>query len=147
MKQIKISLLQEKIFTYLIFFVLLPSNVYSLDLSEAISNALKNDPEYLSALESLNASRERLEQGRAPLLPNLSGSFSNSQNYPSSGNSLNTSTYSLSVSQVIFNHQLNSVQKQSVLFVKEAEANFENGLLTVNVPQREEMKPVKINIK
>ena len=33
------------------------------------------------------------------------------------------------------------------LDLSKAEANFENGLLTVNVPQREEMKPVKINIK
>ena len=105
---------------------MLPTNVYSLDLSEAISNALKNDPEYLSALESLKAKREKLDQGRAPLLPNLSGSYSNSQNYPSNGNSLNTSTYSLSISQVIFNNQLNSAQKQSTLIVKEAEANFEN---------------------
>ncbi len=126
MKQIKISLLQKKIFTCLIFSVLLPTNAHSLDLSEAINSALKNDPEYLSALETLKASREKLDQGRAPLLPNLSGSLSNSHNYPSSGNSLNTSTYSLSISQVIFNHQLNSAQKQSALVVKEAEANFEN---------------------
>ena len=126
MNKIEILLLQIKISTSLIVFVLLPTNVYSLDLSEAISNALKNDPEYLSALESLKAKREKLDQGRAPLLPNLSGSYSNSQNYPSSGNSLNTSTYSLSISQVIFNNQLNSAQKQSTLIVKEAEANFEN---------------------
>ena len=105
MNKIEILLLQIKISTSLIVFVLLPTNVYSLDLSEAISNALKNDPEYLSALESLKAKREKLDQGRAPLLPNLSGSYSNSQNYPSSGNSLNTSTYSLSISQVIFNNQ------------------------------------------
>ena len=30
------------------------------------------------------------------------------------------------MSQIIYNHQLNSAQKQSVLVVKEAEANFEN---------------------
>ena len=110
---------------FFIFFIS-PIKVYSLDLSEAIDLALKNDPEFLSAKESLNASNEKLVQGRAPFLPNLSGSFSNSQSFPSSGNSLNTSTYSLSLSQVIFNHQLNAAEKQSLLTVKEAEANFQN---------------------
>jgi outer membrane protein len=126
MKQITTSLIIRIFSTFFVVVSILPMSVYSLDLSEAINLALKNDPEYLSAKESLNASREKLDQGRAPLLPNLSGNFSNSQNYPSSGNSLNTSTYSLSVSQVIFNHQLNATQKQSVLTVKEAKANFEN---------------------
>ena len=126
MKQIKIASSHKKIFINLIIFIFLPTNVYSLDLSKAITSALKNDPEYLSALESLKSTKEVLTQSRAPLLPNISGSISNSQNYPSSGNSLSTSTYSLSVSQIIFNHQLNSAQKKSALIVKEAEANFEN---------------------
>ena len=33
------------------------------------------------------------------------------------------------------------------LDLSKAQASFENGLLTVNVPQREEMKPVVIDIK
>ena len=126
MKQSKSSILIKIFFIPFFIFFISPIKVYSLDLSEAIDLALKNDPEYLSAKESLNASNEKLVQGRAPFLPNLSGSFSNSQSFPSSGNSLNTSTYSLSLSQVIFNHQLNAAEKQSLLTVKEAEANFQN---------------------
>ncbi|OUT95833.1 MAG: hypothetical protein CBC01_08800 [Betaproteobacteria bacterium TMED41] len=126
MKQSKSSILIKIFFIPFFIFFISPIKVYSLDLSEAIDLALKNDPEFLSAKESLNASNEKLVQGRAPFLPNLSGSFSNSQSFPSSGNSLNTSTYSLSLSQVIFNHQLNAAEKQSLLTVKEAEANFQN---------------------
>ena len=126
MKQSKSSILIKIFFIPFFIFFISPIKVYSLDLSEAIDLALKNDPEYLSAKESLNASNEKLVQGRAPFLPNLSGSFSNSQSFPSSGNSLNTSTYSLSLSQVIFNHQLNAAEKQSLLTVKEAEANFQS---------------------
>ena len=126
MKQSKSSILIKIFFIPFFIFFISPIKVYSLDLSEAIDLALKNDPEFLSAKESLNASNEKLVQGRAPFLPNLSGSFSNSQSFPSSGNSLNTSTYSLSLSQVIFNHQLNAAEKQSLLTVKEAEANFQS---------------------
>ena len=78
MKQIKIASSHKKIFINLIIFIFLPTNVYSLDLSKAITSALKNDPEYLSALESLKSTKEVLTQSRAPLLPNISGSISNS---------------------------------------------------------------------
>ncbi len=102
------------------------ARLYALDLSNAVDIGLENDPEYLSAKQALIASREKLEQGKAPLRPSISGSLNNSQNYSSSGSNTNTATYSLTISQVIFNHRLNAAQKQSFLTVKEAESNFEN---------------------
>ena len=49
MKQTKIASSNKKIFISLIIYIFFQTTVYSLDLSEAITNALKNDPEYLSA--------------------------------------------------------------------------------------------------
>lgn len=157
MKKIKILLTTKIFFISFSIFFITPMNAYSMDLSSAIDIALKNDPEYLLAQESLNASKEKLDQGRAPLRPNVSGSLSNSQSYPSVGDSLNTTTYSLSVSQVIFNHELNAAQKQSILTVKEAEANFRNSkqniLLKITsayfdvLNAQDDLKTVKAEIK
>ena len=102
------------------------ARLQALDLSNAVDMGLENDPEYLSAKQALIASREKLDQGKAPLRPSISGSLNNSQNYSSSGSNTNTATYALTISQVIYNHKLNAAQKQSFLIVKEAESNFEN---------------------
>ena len=72
-------------------------------LSDIYKIAVKNDPVILAAKANYNADKETLKQGRAVLLPQLSGSANKLEpNDPTSTNPDKT-TYSASLSQSLFN--------------------------------------------
>ena len=72
-------------------------------LSDIYKIAVKNDPVILAAKANYNADKETLKQGRAVLLPQLSGSVNKLEpNDPTTTNPDKT-TYSASLSQSLFN--------------------------------------------
>jgi len=72
-------------------------------LSDIYKIAVKNDPVILAAKANYNADKETLKQGRAVLLPQLSGSANKLEpNDPTTTNPDKT-TYSASLSQSLFN--------------------------------------------
>ena len=72
-------------------------------LSDIYRIAVKQDPVILAAKASYNADKETLKQGRAVLLPQLSGAANKIEPTEPTGENPNKSTFSASLSQSLFN--------------------------------------------
>lgn len=72
-------------------------------LSDIYKIAVKNDPIILAAKANYHADKETLNQGRAVLLPQFSGTANKNQPEDPAGKNLDTTTYSASLSQSLFN--------------------------------------------
>jgi outer membrane protein len=137
--------MQRPLIAVLITSAFLTLNAQAADLIQVYQQALANDATYASARSSLNAGRERITQGRAGLLPTISASGSNARNngefipfnegvldvvdgqliLPSRQNQDNhTNTYTVALSQPLFNWGLWQTYQQSKLAQAVAEATF-----------------------
>ena len=72
-------------------------------LSDIYKIAVKNDPVILAAKANYNADKETLKQGRAVLLPQLSGSANKLEPQDPTSTNPDKTTYSASLSQSLFN--------------------------------------------
>ena len=103
------------------------------DLLQTYGEARANDPVYASARAARDAGRESLPQGRALLLPTISGSaFTQSNDIdidfrgaaPPSQREGNTNGYSVSLTQPLFNWQSIMLYREAGYKVAQAEAVF-----------------------
>jgi outer membrane protein len=137
--------MQRPLIAVLIASAFLTLNAQAADLIQVYQQALANDATYASARSSLAAGQERITQGRAGLLPSISASGTNLRNngefipfnegvldvvngqivLPSRQNADNhTNTYTVSLSQPLFNWSLWQSYQQSKLAQAVAEATF-----------------------
>jgi outer membrane protein len=137
--------MQRPLIAVLIASAFLTLNAQAADLIQVYQQALANDATYASARSSLAAGQERIAQGRAGLLPNISASGSNLRNngefipfnegvldvvngqlvVPKRQDADNhTNTYTVSLSQPLFNWGLWQSYQQSKLAQAVAEATF-----------------------
>lgn len=109
------------------------SNVFAADLMQVYRAAQDNDPTFAAARFTLDAGREKIPQGRAGLLPNLtlSGNTTWNENEIALHNGatlakphFNSNGYTLSLTQPLFRWQNWVGYDQSKLQVVQAEANF-----------------------
>ena len=117
--------------------VLFGPAAYAEDLMEVLRLARKNDPTYLAAKASYQAERQKLPQARAALLPsiNVSADRTRQDNKTTldpdgdnrdvlrDGNFTSTS-YSLSLTQTLYNRARFTALKQAKVTVRKAEAEF-----------------------
>jgi outer membrane protein len=137
--------MQKPLIAVLIASAFLTLNAQAADLLQVYQQALANDATYASARSSLAAGQERITQGRSGLLPTISASGSNLRNngefipfnegvldvvdgqlvMPSRRDVDNhTNTYTVSLSQPLFNWGLWQTYQQSKLSQATAEATF-----------------------
>ncbi|MFV1997800.1 MAG: TolC family outer membrane protein [Acidiferrobacterales bacterium] len=106
---------------------LLPVNTYALDLIEALTLAQKNDPVFLAAKANYQADQQLLGQARADLLPYVSATANQAQNdRVTNGTPLkfDSSGYTLSVRQPLFNWERFAELGQAKVEVRKAEAEY-----------------------
>ncbi|MFZ9102532.1 MAG: TolC family outer membrane protein [Burkholderiaceae bacterium] len=106
-----------------------PWSVQAYSLSEAVAAALAQDPAYLAAQQSRLAGQEKKPQGVAGLLPSVSGTAA-ARDYDytsSSGNAegLDYRSYSISLTQSLFNLSTIQAARQGFEQVKSSEAAFQ----------------------
>ncbi|MFS2006280.1 TolC family outer membrane protein [Duganella sp. CT11-25] len=137
--------MQRPLIAVLITSAFLTLNAQAADLIQVYQQALANDATYASARSSLEAGRERITQGRAGLLPTISANGSYTRNngefipvnegvldvvdgqivIPTRQNQDNTNkTYTVSLTQPVFNLGLWQTYQQSKLSQAIAEATF-----------------------
>ncbi|NGZ86870.1 TolC family outer membrane protein [Duganella aceris] len=142
--------MQRPLIAVLITSAFLTLNAQAADLIQVYQQALANDATYASARSSLEAGRERITQGRAGLLPTISASGSYTRNngefipvnegvldvvngeltIPTRSNQDNRNkTYTVSLSQPVFNLSLWQTYQQSKLSQAIAEATFSQARL------------------
>jgi len=132
--------MQKPLIAVLITSALLTLNVtteaQAADLIQIYQQALANDATYASARSSLSAGQERIIQGRAGLLPNISASGSNLRNSgdlatpnllgirTKSDLDYHSNAYTVSLTQPLFNWSNWESYQQSKLVQATAEATF-----------------------
>ncbi|USX13997.1 TolC family outer membrane protein [Oxalobacteraceae bacterium OTU3CAMAD1] len=137
--------MQRPLIAVLITSAFLTLNAQAADLLQVYQQALANDATYASARSSVEAGRERITQGRSGLLPTISANGSNTRNtgdftpfnvgqvdviggVPVVANKRNTdfhsNTYTVALSQPLFNWGLWQTYQQSKLSQAQAEATF-----------------------
>jgi outer membrane protein len=137
--------MQRPLIAVLIASAFLTLNAQAADLLQVYQQALANDATYASARSSLAAGQERITQGRAGLLPSISASGQNLRNNGEfipfnegaldvSGGQLglvsrrnadnHTNSYTVSLSQPLFNWGLWQTYQQSKLSQAVAESTF-----------------------
>ncbi len=87
----------------LTIFIGLNASVKAETLSDIYKIAVKNDPIILAAKANYNADKETLKQGRAVLLPQLTGSANKLEPADPTSTNPDKTTYSASLSQSLFN--------------------------------------------
>jgi len=105
----------------------LPAYAYALDLVEALALAQKNDPVFLAAQANYQADQQLLGQARADLLPYVSATANQALNdRVTNGTPLNydSSGYTLSVRQPLFNWERFAELGQAKVEVRKAEAEY-----------------------
>lgn len=112
----------------LITTALVSLGAHGADLLQVYQQALANDAQYASARSALAAAQERIPQAKSALLPNITLSGSNTrtegekvQGVSTSGNS---SSYTLSLTQALYNPALKEQVEQSKLSVSVSENQF-----------------------
>jgi outer membrane protein len=129
--------MQRPLIAVLITSAFLTLNAQAADLIQVYQQALANDATYASARSSLAAGQERTIQGRSGLLPVISANGSNLRNSGDlttpelfTGNPVkndsnyHTNTYTVSLSQPLFNWDSWQQYQQSKLAQANAEATF-----------------------
>ncbi|MEO5933277.1 MAG: TolC family outer membrane protein [Duganella sp.] len=139
--------MQRPLIAVLITSAFLTLNAQAADLLQVYQQALANDAAYASARSSVEAGRERITQGRSGLLPNISASGSNTRNTgdftpfnvgqqigtDSAGQPVlagkrpgdfHSNTYTVALTQPLFNWGLWQTYEQSKLAQAQAEATF-----------------------
>ncbi|MYM40554.1 TolC family outer membrane protein [Duganella qianjiadongensis] len=132
--------MQKPLIAVLITSALLTLNIateaQAADLIQIYQQALANDATYASARSSLSAGQERIIQGRAGLLPNISASGSNLRNSgdvtapnilgirTKSDTDYHSNAYTVSLTQPLFNWANWESYQQSKLAQATAEAAF-----------------------
>jgi len=105
--------------------LLSPASANALDLVEALSLAKKNDPVFLAAEANYQADRQVLGQARAGLLPNVSVTTNRVQNdrtVNGAPQNFDSSGYTLSVRQPLFNLERFAEFRQARAEVRKTEA-------------------------
>ncbi|MGD8925796.1 MAG: TolC family protein, partial [Thioalkalispiraceae bacterium] len=107
------------------------SSIYADDLLEVYELAKKNDPAFGAAVAEYNAAIEASPKAFASVLPqiNLSGSHTevyNEVTNGSTGKDYNSDSYSLTLSQTIFNKARFDAIAQADALVAQAEAVYGN---------------------
>lgn len=124
-----------------LFFSIISSPGFAIDLIETYREALQNDPIYAGARATLTAGQEKSVQGRALLLPNVNLTGSNLHsvtNYSSGNQSVDgvrstNSNYSLQLTQPLFHWENWQQYEQSKLQVLASQAQFEQAQLDLMV--------------
>ncbi|RFP11351.1 MULTISPECIES: TolC family outer membrane protein [unclassified Duganella] len=128
--------MQRPLIAVLITSAFLTLNAQAADLIQVYQQALANDATYASARSSLTAGQERITQGRSGLLPSISASGSNVRNSGDSAGFLGDSylpktdvdnhsnSYTVQLSQPLFNWGNWQTYQQSKLAQATAEATF-----------------------
>ncbi len=127
--------MQRPLIAVLITSAFMTLNAQAADLLQVYQQALANDATYAGARSSLAAGQERITQGRSVLLPTVAASGSNTRNTGdvttnTSGLRLrgdteyNYNTYTVSLSQPLFNWGAWQTYQQSKLVQATAEATF-----------------------
>ncbi|SDG19519.1 MULTISPECIES: TolC family outer membrane protein [unclassified Duganella] len=129
--------MQRPLIAVLITSAFLTLNAQAADLIQVYQQALANDATYASARSSLAAGQERITQGRSGLLPVIAASGSNTRNSGDAtsaefltGNPIkndtnyHANTYTVSLSQPLFNWGAWETYQQSKLSQASAEATF-----------------------
>ncbi|WP_343728345.1 TolC family outer membrane protein [Duganella sp.] len=129
--------MQRPLIAVLITSAFLTLNAQAADLLQVYQQALANDATYASARSSLAAGQERITQGRSGLLPTIAASGSNTRNTGDAtsaefltGNLVkndteyHANTYTVSLSQPLFNWGAWETYQQSKLAQATAEATF-----------------------
>jgi outer membrane protein len=96
-------LVTVRVVLILTIFIGLNVSVKAETLSDIYKIAVKNDPIILAAKANYNADKETLKQGRAVLLPQLTGSVNKLERADPSSTNPDKTTYSASLSQSLFN--------------------------------------------
>lgn len=118
---------------WLIAAPLISTPLFAADLMQVYREAQSNDPSFAAARATLDAGREKMPQGRAGLLPNvtLTGNTMWNENELSAHNgasfakpNFNSNGYQLTLTQPLFRWQNWVTYDQSRLQVAQAEANF-----------------------
>ncbi|MBV7538715.1 TolC family outer membrane protein [Duganella sp. sic0402] len=129
--------MQRPLIAVLITSAFLTLNAQAADLIQVYQQALANDATYASARSSLAAGQERITQGRSVLLPVIAASGSSTRNSGDAtsaefltGNMIkndvrnHANTYTVSLSQPLFNWAAWETYQQSKLSQATAEATF-----------------------
>ncbi|MES2160619.1 MAG: TolC family outer membrane protein [Pseudomonadota bacterium] len=130
--------MQRPLIAVLITSAFLTLNAQAADLIQVYQQALANDATYASARSSLTAGQERITQGRSGLLPSISASGSNTRNSgdqalyntlvgaytPKSDVDNHANSYSVQLTQPLFNWGSWQTYQQSKLAQATAEASF-----------------------
>ncbi|MBV6323990.1 TolC family outer membrane protein [Duganella violaceipulchra] len=130
--------MQRPLIAVLITSAFLTLNAQAADLIQVYQQALANDATYASARSSLSAGQERITQGRSGLLPSISASGSNTRNSgdqalynslvgayaPKSDVDNHANSYSVQLTQPLFNWASWQTYQQSKLAQATAEATF-----------------------
>ncbi len=108
-------------------------NAQAVDLLQIYQQAVSYDAQFASARATLTAAQERIPQGRAALLPRASLSGSNTRSFVDTQTNYNgvsatgngsTNTYTLQITQTLFNQANWEIYEQSKLSVAASEAQF-----------------------
>ncbi len=130
--------MQRPLIAVLIASAFLTLNAQAADLIQVYQQALANDATYASARSSLAAGEERIIQGRAGLLPNISASGSNLRNdgynagpdatfgqfLTDSRAKYHSNAYTVSLSQPLYDWNAWQTYQQSKLVQATSEATF-----------------------
>ena len=138
--------MQRPLIAVLITSAFLTLNAQAADLLQVYQQALANDATYASARSSVEAGRERITQGRSGLLPVIAASGSNARNtgdftpfnfgeqagtvdgqpvyVGKRPGDYHTNTYTVALTQPLFNWGLWQTYEQSKLAQAQAEATF-----------------------
>ncbi|OEZ62079.1 TolC family outer membrane protein [Duganella sp. HH105] len=128
--------MQRPLIAVLITSAFLTLNAQAADLIQVYQQALANDATYASARSSLAAGQERITQGRSGLLPVIAASGSNIRNsgdlalalggsyLPKSDSDNHVNSYSVQLTQPLFNWASWQTYQQSKLAQATAEATF-----------------------
>ena len=128
--------MQRPLIAVLITSAFLTLNAQAADLIQVYQQALANDATYAGARSSLTAGQERITQGRSGLLPNISANGSNTRNsgdlsqsiggsyLPKSDVDSHSNSYTVQLSQPLFNWANWQTYQQSKLAQATAEATF-----------------------
>ena len=110
----------------LIATALISLGAHGADLLQVYQQALTNDAQFASARSALSAAQERIPQAKSALLPNISFSGSNTRTEGQTvrGVSGNSSSYTLSLTQQLYNPALWEQLEQSKLSVAVSENQF-----------------------
>ncbi|MQA23044.1 TolC family outer membrane protein [Rugamonas rivuli] len=130
--------MQRPLIAVLITSAFLTLNAQAADLIQVYQQALANDATYASARSSLAAGQERITQGRSGLLPTIAASGSNTRNsgdqstyssllgayLPKNDADNHVNSYSVQLTQPLFNWASWQTYQQSKLAQATAEATF-----------------------